>query len=175
MDKNIISATTTLRLSSSSSWYPWQPLTSLVGGDVYGDVLGRVRALVADTVDCLYLEAVEGVSPQVADQHPGLRQAQLARDEVHIVVAVGAGAPVGPALLAHYVVDDIVAAARLPGRVPLEDHGGFVHNGDHIPRAGWDTYGHAGKRCRPNGDLHPPARVFLYQRMFYFKGNCHDF
>lgn len=132
-------------------------------------MLGRVRALIADAVDRLYLEAVEGVSPQVADQHPGLRQAQLARDEVHVVVAVGAGAPVGPALLAHYVVDDIFAAARLPGRVPLEDHRGFVHNGNHIPRAGWDTYGHAGKRCRPNGDLHPQPEPFYTRGCFILR------
>ena len=129
-------------------------------------MLGRVRALIADAVDGLYLEAVDGVSPQVADEHPGLRQAQLARDEVHIVVAVGAGAPVGPALLAHYVVDDIIAPARLPGRVPLQDHRGFVHNGDHIPRAGWDTYGHAGKRCWPNGDLHPQPEPFYTRQGF---------
>ena len=42
-------------------------LTGLVGGDVYGDVLGRVGAPVADPVDRLDLEAVQGVSQQVAD------------------------------------------------------------------------------------------------------------
>lgn len=102
-------------------------------------MLGRVRALIADSIHSLYLKAVEGVSQQVADEHPGVSQTQLSRDEVHIVVAVGARAPVGPALLAHYVVDDVFTAARLPGRMPLQDYRGFVHNGDHIPWAWWDT------------------------------------
>lgn len=67
----------------------WQKaLTGLVGGDVYGDVLGGVWTLVADTVDSLYLKAVERVGQQVADEHPGFRQAQLAGDKVHVFVAV---------------------------------------------------------------------------------------
>lgn len=101
---------------------PQAPLTGLVGGDVDGDVLRRVRALVADAVDSLDLKAVEGVSQQVADQHPAFGQAQLSRDEVHVVIAVGAGPSVGAALLAHNVVHDVAAAARLPGGVPFEDH-----------------------------------------------------
>jgi len=102
-------------------------------------VLGRVRALVAHCVHSLYFKAIERVSPQVANEHSGVSQAQLPRDEVHVVVAVGAGAPVGPALFAHDVVDDVLAAAGFPGRMPLQDHRGFVHDGDHVPRAGWDT------------------------------------
>ena len=85
-------------------------------------MLRRVRALVADAVDSLDLKAVEGVRQQVADQHPAFGQAQLARDEVHVVVAVGAGPSVGAALLTHDVVHHVAAAARLPGWVPLEDH-----------------------------------------------------
>lgn len=84
-------------------------------------MLSGVGALVADAVDSLYLKAVERVGQQVADEHPGFRQAQLPRDEVHVVVAVGARAAVGAALLAHDVVDHIVAAARLPGGMPLQD------------------------------------------------------
>lgn len=106
----------------------------------------RVGALVADAVDGLDLEAVEGVGQQVADQHPALGQAQLPRDEVHVVVTVGAGPPVGTALLAHDVVDDVTAAARLPGRVPLQDHRGLVDDGDHVPGAGGDACRHETQR-----------------------------
>lgn len=65
-----------------------QGLTSLVGGDVYGDMLCWVWALVADTVDSLYLKAIEGVSQQVTDEDPGLCQTQLSSNKVHIVIAV---------------------------------------------------------------------------------------
>lgn len=109
-------------------------------------MLGRVRALIADAINSLYLKAVKGVSQKVADEHPGFCQTQLSRDEVHVVVTVGAGAPVSPALLAHYVVNDIITAACLPGRMPLKDHRGFVHNGDHVSGAGWDTCRHRGKK-----------------------------
>lgn len=122
----------------------WQLLTGLVGGDVYRDMLGRVWAPIADSIDSLNLEAIEGVSQQVADEHPGLSESQLSRDKLHVVIAVGAGAPVSSALLAHDVVDHVIAAARLPGRVPLQDHWSLIHNGDNIPRTRWHTCGHGG-------------------------------
>lgn len=109
-------------------------------------MLRRIRALVADTVDSLDLKAVEGMRQQVADEHPSFSQAQLSRDEVYIVVAVRASPSVGTALLAHDVVHNVAAAASLPGRVPLEDHRGFVDDGDHVPRAGGDAYRQKG-RC----------------------------
>lgn len=118
---------------------PQPPLTSLVGGDVNRDVLGWVWALVADAVDSLDLEAVEGVRQQVADQHPAFGQAQLSRDEVHIVLAVGAGSSVSTALFAHDVVHNVATAARLSGRVPLEDYRGLIDNRDHVPWAGGDA------------------------------------
>lgn len=111
-------------------------LTSLVGGNIYGNMLRGVWTLIADTIDRLYLEAVDCVSQQVADEHPGLSQTQLSGNKLHVVVAVGTGPPVGLALLAHYVVDDVIATARLPGRMPLQDHGGLIDDGDHISRAG---------------------------------------
>ena len=141
-----------------------QPLTGLIGGDVYGDMLGGIRALITNSVDSLYLEAVESVSPQVAYEHPGLGQTQLPRDKVHVVVAVGAGAPVGPALLAHYVVDDVAAAARLPGAMPLQDHGGFIHNGDHVPRAGWDTCECTEKRLESRTSWHKLSVRRIFSR-----------
>lgn len=82
-------------------------------------MLGRIGALITNAIDSLDLEAVEGVSQQVADEHSGLGQTQLSRDEIHVVVAVGAGAPVCPTFLAHYVVDDVVTATRLPRGMPL--------------------------------------------------------
>lgn len=112
-------------------------------------MLGGIWALIADSVDSLYLKAVDRVSPQIADEHPGLSQTQLSRDKIHIVVAVGAGAPVSLTLLAHYVVDDIITAARLPGGMPLQDHRGFIHDGDDVPRAGWDTCRHTEEICKP--------------------------
>lgn len=128
---------------------PRSPLTSLVGGDVNRDMLRRIRALVADAVDSLDLKAVEGMCQQVADEHPSFGQAQLSRDEVHIVIAVGAGPSVSAALLADDVVHDVTAAAGLPGRVPLEDHRGLVDDGDHVPRAGGDACGQKGRRDSP--------------------------
>lgn len=114
-------------------------------------MLRRVRAPIAHSIDSLYFKAVESVRPEVADEHPGVSQTQLPRDEVHVVVAVGAGATVGPALFANDVVDDVFAAARLPGRMPLQDHRRFVHYGDDIPRAGRDTWrAHGNSRCNPN-------------------------
>lgn len=128
---------------------PRPPLTSLVGGDVDRDMLRRIRALVADAVDSLDLKAVEGMRQQVADEHPRFGQAQLSRDEVYIVVAVGAGPSVSTALLADDVVHDITAAAGLPGRVPLEDHRGLVDDGDDVPRAGGDACRQKGRRDSP--------------------------
>lgn len=76
---------------------------------------------------------------------------------------MGAGAPVSPALLAHDVVDDVVAAACLPGRMPLEDDGGLVHDGDHIPRAGRHTCAHGeGKDIRERPPAADAFRVGFY-------------
>lgn len=116
-------------------------LTGLVGGDVYGDVLGRVWALIGHSINSLDLERVESVCPQVADDHPGVCEAQLLRHKVHVVVAVRAGPPVRPALLTHDVINHVLPAAGLAGRVPLQDHGGLVHDGDDVPRAGWNACG----------------------------------
>lgn len=122
-------------------------LTGLVGGDVDGDVLLREGALAGYAIDRLDLEGVGGVSPEVADEDAGVSEAQLARDKVHVVVAAGAGAPVRAAFLAHDVVGDIVPAARLPRRVPLQDDGRLIDNGDDVAGPGWDTCG-KGKALR---------------------------
>lgn len=116
------------------------PLTSLVGSDVDGHVLGRVGALVGDAIDSVYLKGVRGVGPQVTDEHPGLCQAKLPRHKLHVVVAVRAGTAVRTTLLTHDVVDHILTTARLPGPVPLQDHRSLVHDGDHVPRARGNAY-----------------------------------
>lgn len=115
------------------------PLTSLVGSDVDGHVLGRVGALVGDPIYSLYLEAVERVSPQVTDEHPGLSQALLPGHILHVVITVGAQRPIRTALPAHDVVSDVIAGASLPRRVPLQDHRGLVDDGDDIPGTRGDT------------------------------------
>lgn len=112
-------------------------------------MLGGIRAFIADSIDSLYLEAVDCVCPQIADEHPGLSQTQLSWNEIHIVVTVGAGAAVSLTLLAHYVVDNVITAACLPGGMPLQDHRGLIYNGDHVPGAGWDTCRHKEKICKP--------------------------
>ena len=103
-------------------------------------MLGRVRALVGDPIYSLYLEAVQRVSPQVTDEHPGLCQAKLPRHKLHIVITVRAGTAGRTTLLTHDVVDHILTTARLPGRVPLQDHRSLVHDGDHVPRARGNAY-----------------------------------
>lgn len=106
------------------------PLTGLVGGDVDRGVLGRVGALVRDTVDGLHLEGVLCVGQQVADVDPGLGQAQLAGQELDVVAAAGAAAAAAAAALADDVVDDVLAAAGVPRREPLQHHRGLVYAGD---------------------------------------------
>lgn len=122
-------------------------LTGLVGGDVDGNMLWREGALVGNPVDSLDLEGVGGVRPQAADEDPGLRQPQLPGDEVHIVIAAGAGASVRAALLADDVVGDVIPTPCLPRRVPLQDDGRLVDDGDDIAGAGRDTCGE-GERLR---------------------------
>jgi len=106
------------------------PLTSLVGGDVDGGVLGGVGALVRHAVDGLHLEGVLRVGQQVADVDAGLRQAQLTGQELHVVAAARAAAAAAAAALADDVEDDVLAAPRVPGARPLQHHGGLVHAGD---------------------------------------------
>lgn len=110
-------------------------LTGLVGGDVDRNVLLREGALVGHSIDRLDLKGVGGVSPEVADEDAGVGEPQLAGHKVHVVVAAGAGAPVRAALLADDVVGDVVPAARLPRRVPLQDDGCLVDNGDDVAGA----------------------------------------
>ncbi|KAL7851002.1 hypothetical protein AOLI_G00213580 [Acnodon oligacanthus] len=63
-------------------------LTGLVGSDVYRDVLGWVRTLIGHSIDRLDLERVECMRPQVADDHPGVSEAQLPGSKVHVVIAM---------------------------------------------------------------------------------------
>ena len=101
--------------------------TGLVGGDVDGDVLGGIRALVAHAVHRLDVEGVRRVRPQVTDDHTRLRQAQPPRHKVHVVVARRARPqPVAAALPAQDVVGEVAAGAGLTGRVPLQDDGRLV-------------------------------------------------
>lgn len=116
--------------------------TSLVGSDVDGYMLGRVGALAGDAVHSLNLEGVQRVRPQAADEDPRLREAQLPRDKLHAVVARRARAPVRSTLPAHYVVDHILAAARLPWRVPFQRHRRLINDRDDVAGARRDTCAH---------------------------------
>lgn len=109
-------------------------LTGLVGGDVDGGELRRVRVLIRHAVDGLDLKAVLGVGLQVSDRHAPLRQAQVARRDVYIVVAARAHAALGQALLADDVVEYVVAAARVTRLAPLQDQVGLVDVGDDVAR-----------------------------------------
>jgi len=111
----------------------------LVGGDVDGDMLRWEGALVGNPVDSLDLKGVRCVGPQAADEDSGFRQPQLPGDKVHVVIAAGAGASIRPALLADDVVGDIIPTPRLSRRVPLQDDGRLVDDGDDVAGAGWDT------------------------------------
>lgn len=102
----------------------------MVGGDIDGGELRRVRVLIRHTVDCLDLKAVLGVGLQVADCHAPLRQTQVARRDFYIVVAARAHAALGQALLADDVVEDVVAAARVTRLAPLQDEVGLIDVGD---------------------------------------------
>ena len=115
-------------------------LTGLVGGDVDGVELRRVRAPGGHAVDRLDLEAVLGVGLQVPDGHAALGQAQVARGDVHVVVAARAHAALGRALLADDVVEDVLAAARVARLAPLQHQGGLVDVGDDVARGGGDSW-----------------------------------
>lgn len=114
-------------------------LTCLIGCDVDRHVLLWEGALVGNPIDSLDLKGVGRVCPQVADEDPGLRQPQLPGDKVHVVIAAGAGASVRPALLADDVVGDIVPTPCLSWRVPLQDDGCLVDDGDDVAGTRWDT------------------------------------
>ena len=107
-------------------------LTSLVGGDVDGRVLGGVRALVGHAVHSLYFEGVLGVGQEVADVDAAVRQTQLTWDKLHIVSTAGAAPPPTATTLTYYVVDNIFSATALLGGAPLQPQRGLIHYGDHV-------------------------------------------
>ena len=116
-------------------------LTCLVGGDVDGRGLRGVRALGGDAVGRLDLEAVLRVRLQVADGDAALREAEVVRGDVHVVVAARAAAALRVALLADDVIEHVLAAAGVPGLAPLQDQRRLVHTRDDAPRGRWDRCG----------------------------------
>lgn len=110
-------------------------LTSLVCGDVDGDMLWGEGALAGDSVDGLDVECVRGVGPQAADGDSALGQAQLPGHKLHVVVTAGAAPTICAALSTDDVVGHIVPPARLPGRMPLQNDGCLIDNGDDISGA----------------------------------------
>lgn len=112
--------------------------TGLICGDVHGGELGRIGALVGNAVDRLDLEAVLRVGLQVPDRHAPLGQSQVARRDVHVVVAARTHSPVGKALLTDDVVEDIVAATQVTRLAPLQHERGFVDAGDDAAWGRWN-------------------------------------
>lgn len=110
-------------------------LTSLVRGDVDGDMLWGEGALAGHSVDGLDVEGVRGVGPQAADGHSALGQAQLPGHKLHVVVAAGAAPTVRAALPTDDVVGHIITPTCLPGRVPLQNDGRLIDDGDDIAGA----------------------------------------
>lgn len=96
------------------------PLTGLVGGDVDRGVVGRDRVFPRHPVDGLHLKAVAGVSLQVPHHHLSRPQPQLARRDVHVVIAARARAPVAEALLTHHIVDKIATPTCVVRLLPLQ-------------------------------------------------------
>lgn len=120
--------------------------TRLIGGDVDRGELRRVRALVGHAVDRLDLEAVLRVGLEVAHGHAALGQPQVARRDVHVVVAPRAHAALGQALLADDVVEDVVAAAQVARVAPLQHQRGLVHAGDDVARRRGNGCGGEGEK-----------------------------
>lgn len=88
--------------------------------------------LAGDPIDGLDVKGIGGVGPQAADGHTAFGQAQLPRHKLHIVVAAGAAPAVGPALLTDDVVGHVIPPACLPRRVPLQNDGCLIDDGDDI-------------------------------------------
>lgn len=101
-------------------------LTSLVCGNVDGDMLWGEGALAGDSIDGLDVEGVGGVGPQTADGDSALGQAQLLWHKLHIVITTGAAPAVCPALFTDDVVGHIIPPTCLPWRVPLQNDGRLI-------------------------------------------------
>lgn len=110
-------------------------LTRLVCGDVDRDVLWGEGTLAGDPIDGLDVKGVGGVGPQAADGDSALGQAQLSGHKLHVVVAAGAASAVRAALFADDVVGHVIPPASLPRRVPLQNDGCLVDDGDDIAGA----------------------------------------
>lgn len=107
-------------------------LTSLVCGDVDGDVLWGEGTLARDSIDGLDIKCVGGVSPQATDGDTTLSQAQLPGYKLHIVITAGTAPAVCSALLADDVVGHIITPASLSWRVPLQYDRRLIDDGDDI-------------------------------------------
>lgn len=138
--------------------------TSLVGGNVDGGELRRVWALIRHAVDSLDLKAVLGVCLQVADRHTTLCQAQVARRDVHIVIAARAHATLRQALLADDVVKDVTSTARVAWLTPLQDQGGLIDVGDDAARRRGDGCG--GRKEEEK--MKKTVSIHLNSNMFYW-------
>lgn len=111
----------------------------MVCGDVDGDVLWGEGALAGDPIDCLDVEGIGGVGPQAADGDTALSQTQLLWHELHVVIASGAAPAVCPAFFTDDIVSHIIPPTILPWRVPLQNDGRLIDDGDDISGTRWNT------------------------------------
>lgn len=95
-------------------------LTCLIGRDVDRGKLGVLETFAGDAVHGLDFEGILGVGHQVADVDVPLGQAELAGDELHVVVATHAQPALHATLLADDVVQQVIPPARVSGFAPLQ-------------------------------------------------------
>lgn len=113
--------------------------TGLICGDVHSGELRCIRALVGNSIDRLDFKAILCVGLQVADHHATLRQAQVARGNVHVVITPRAHAPLRKALLTDDVIQDVFTATQVTRLTPFQDQRCFVHTGDDTARGRWNS------------------------------------
>ncbi len=106
-------------------------LTGLVGGDVDSGELRWEGTLVRHSIHSLDLKGVLRVGQQVTDVDPGISQAQLAGQELHIVTTASAGSSTRTTALADDVKDHVLPASALFRWIPLQPQGSLVHARNH--------------------------------------------
>lgn len=110
-----------------------------VDADIDQRACGQAQA--GDAVHGFHVEGVVGVHGKVQNGHRRAGQAQRPGDEVQVRLAgltlcdaAVAGQSVAP--LAQHVVGDVLPAARVAGRKPLQEEGRVVDQRDQVPGGG---------------------------------------
>lgn len=117
------------------------------------DQRARRHAQARHAVHRLHVEGVVGVHGKIQHGHRRARQAERPGDEAQVRLAglaLGDAAVAGHAVapLAQHVVADVLPAARVTGRRPLQEEGRVVDQGDQVPGGRGRPCG--GRRSRPS-------------------------